>query len=59
MNSKEPLYSTRELIHLFQTIEADGYEGMNMKLITDMIELGCKDITEGEEITWLQATEVL
>jgi Ca2+-binding EF-hand superfamily protein len=59
MKGKEPLYSTQELIHLFQTLADDGYEGMNMKLITDMIELGCKDITEGEEITWLQATEVL
>ena len=57
MKDKEPLYSTQELIHLFQTIKADGYEGMSMGLIKDMIELGCKDITEGEEITWLQATK--
>jgi hypothetical protein len=58
MKGKEPLYSTKELIHLFKTMQADGYEGMSMGLIKDMIELGCQDITEGKEIEWQQATEV-
>jgi hypothetical protein len=56
MKGKEPLYSTKELIHLFQTMQADGYEGMSMGLIKDMIELGCQDMTEGKEIEWQVST---
>jgi hypothetical protein len=52
MKAKEPIYSTQELIHLFQTMADDGYQGISMGLIKDMIELGCKDMTEGEEIEW-------
>jgi hypothetical protein len=52
MKAKEPIYSTQELIHLFQTMADDGYQGISMGLIKDMIELGCKDMTEGKEIEW-------
>jgi hypothetical protein len=56
MKGKESMYSTQELIHLFQTMQADGYEGMSMGLIKDMIELSCQDITEGKEIEWQVST---
>jgi hypothetical protein len=52
MKEKEPMYSTTELVSLFAKLAEDGYEGLSMKLITDLIERDCADITEGEEIEW-------
>jgi hypothetical protein len=49
---KEAVYSTIDLVHLFAELLKDGYTGLSMKLITDLIERDCKDITEGKEIKW-------
>ena len=52
MKDREPIYSTIEVVSLFAKLAADGYDGLSMKLITDLIERDCADITEGEEIEW-------
>jgi hypothetical protein len=48
----EAVYSTIDLVHLFAELLKDGYTGLSMKLITDLIERDCKDITDGKEIKW-------
>jgi hypothetical protein len=52
MKGKEPLYSTADLIAMFKRLEKDGYSGLSIKLITDLIERDCEDITEGKDIEW-------
>lgn len=52
MKDKEPIYSTIDLVALFAGLLQDGYNGLSMKLITDLIERDCPDITEGKEIEW-------
>jgi hypothetical protein len=49
MKEQEAVYSTIDLVYLFADLLKDGYTGLNMKLITDLIERDCPDITqEGE-----------
>jgi hypothetical protein len=57
MEEKHPLYATSDLISLFKQLAKDGYSGLSMGLITDLIERDCKDITEGKEIEWQTATK--
>ena len=52
MSKNEPIYSTIDLVALFANLLQDGYNGLSMKLITDLIERDCPDITEGKEIEW-------
>ena len=52
MKEKEAIYSTIDLVALFAGLLKDGYNGLSMKLITDLIERDCKDITKGKEIEW-------
>jgi hypothetical protein len=52
MKDKEPVYSTIDLVALFAGLLKDGYNGLSLKLITDLIERDCEDITEGKEIEW-------
>ena len=47
--NKEPMYSTVDLVYLFAELLRDGYTALNMKLITDLIERDCKDITTKQE----------
>jgi len=49
MKEQEPVYSTIDLVYLFADLLKDGYTGLNMKLITDLIERDCLDITEERE----------
>jgi hypothetical protein len=52
MQEQEPIYATADLIALFAGLEKEGYTGLSLKLITDLIERDCQDITEGKEIEW-------
>lgn len=52
MKDKQPLYATTDLVDLFEQLSKDGYSGLSMGLIKDLIERDCKDITEGKEIEW-------
>jgi hypothetical protein len=52
MNGQEPVYATADLVALFAGLEKEGYTGLSLKLITDLIERDCQDITEGKEIKW-------
>ena len=52
MKDKKPLYATSDLVTLFEQLAKDGYEGLSMGLIKDLIERDCKDITEGKENEW-------
>lgn len=36
--NEEATYKTRSLVKLFEELQNDGYEAMNLKLITDLIE---------------------
>jgi len=49
MKKDEPIYSTIDLVYLFAELLKDGYTGLNMKLITDLIERDCEDITTERE----------
>jgi hypothetical protein len=49
---KEAVYSTIDLVALFAELLKDGYTGLSLKLITDLIERDCEDITEGKDIKW-------
>ena len=57
MKDKQPLYATSDLVDLFEQLVKDGYEGLSIGLIKDLIERDCKDITEGKEIEWQTATK--
>jgi hypothetical protein len=52
MNGQEPVYATADLVALFAGLEKEGSTGLSLKLITDLIERDCQDITEGKEIKW-------
>ena len=52
MKDKEAIYATSDLVSLFQGLADDGYEGLSIGLIKDLIERDCLDITEGKEIEW-------
>ena len=52
MKEKQAIYSTIDLVALFAGLLKDGYNGLSMKLITDLIERDCEDITKGKEIEW-------
>jgi hypothetical protein len=52
MKDKEAIYATADLVSLFQGLADDGYEGLSISLIKDLIERDCSDITEGKEIEW-------
>lgn len=56
MKEREPLYASTDLVALFQGLADDGYEALSMGLIKDLIELECKDTTEGKEIQWQVST---
>jgi hypothetical protein len=49
MKEQEPMYSTVDLVYLFAELLRDGYTALNIKLITDLIERDCSDITQEEE----------
>ena len=52
MKDREAIYATKDLVSLFQGLENEGYEGLSINLIKDLIERDCSDITEGKEIEW-------
>ena len=52
MKEQNPVYATSDLIAMFAGLQKEGYTGLSLKLITDLIERDCKDITEGKEIEW-------
>jgi hypothetical protein len=49
MMKDEPMYSTVDLVHLFAELLRDGYTSLNKKLIIDLIERDCADITKEKE----------
>jgi hypothetical protein len=52
MKDREAIYATSDLVSLFQGLAEEGYEGLSISLIKDLIERDCSDITEGKEIEW-------
>jgi len=52
--NQEPTYKTEELARLFMNLKNQGYEAMNLKLITDLIERDGKQVAPPNTVAALK-----